>query len=160
MSIRAVFFDAGETLVHPHPSFPELVGEILRMEGHDISPEAVRGKVHLLSEQFARASRSGELWTTSPERSKGFWLGVYETFLADLGVDAGGGTADLLYEEFTKLSNYRAFDDVPRALVRLAAAGLLLGVISNFEEWLEQLLEHLDLARYFTVRIISGIEGI
>ena len=22
---RAVFFDAGETLVHPHPSFPELL---------------------------------------------------------------------------------------------------------------------------------------
>src|SRR5439155_7152579 len=67
---RAVFFDAGETLVHPHPSFPELFGLILQREGYDADLTRVRSQIHLVSEQFARASREGELWTTSPEKSR------------------------------------------------------------------------------------------
>jgi putative hydrolase of the HAD superfamily len=33
-------------------------------------------------------------------------------------------------------------------------------VVSNFEEWLEQLLEELDLTRFLDVRVISGVEGL
>jgi putative hydrolase of the HAD superfamily len=44
-------------------------------------------------------------------------------------------------------------------LDRLAGAGLILGVVSNFEEWLETLLEHLGVAHRFRVRVISGVEG-
>src|SRR5204863_159714 len=35
----------------------------------------------------------------------------------------------------------------------------MLGVVSNFEEWLERLLESLHVTRYFDVRVISGVEG-
>jgi putative hydrolase of the HAD superfamily len=37
---------------------------------------------------------------------------------------------------------------------------VVLGLVSNFEAWLERLLEHLDVTRYFPVRVISGIEGV
>jgi putative hydrolase of the HAD superfamily len=157
---RGVFFDAGETLVHPHPSFPELFGRILEREGYDADLAQVRGKIHLVSEQFARAAREGELWTTSPEKSRAFWLSVYRTFLSELGLPADDGLGELLYGEFTQLSNYRAFPDVRPALERLRAAGLTLGVISNFEGWLEPLLDSLGITEYFDVRVISGVEGI
>ena len=45
-------------------------------------------------------------------------------------------------------------------LARLEAAGLQLGIVSNFEEWLERLLEQLGVTRFFDVRIISGVEGV
>jgi putative hydrolase of the HAD superfamily len=51
-------------------------------------------------------------------------------------------------------------DGVGAAVDELAAAGVALGVISNFEEWLERLLEGLGIADYFDVRVISGIEGL
>mgnify|MGYP003508497784 FL=1 len=51
------------------------------------------------------------------------------------------------------------FDDVPPVLDRLRDAGLVLGVVSNFEEWLERLLEELGVRRYFQVSVISGVEG-
>ncbi|HEY6678137.1 MAG TPA: HAD-IA family hydrolase, partial [Actinomycetota bacterium] len=38
-------------------------------------------------------------------------------------------------------------------------AGLKLGVVSNFEEWLERLLARLGVTGFFDVRVISGIEG-
>jgi putative hydrolase of the HAD superfamily len=76
-----------------------------------------------------------------------------------MGLAYGDGLADRLYRTFTDLSNYRLFPDVEQVLERLLATGLRLGVISNFEEWLERLLESLDATRFFEVRIISGVEG-
>jgi putative hydrolase of the HAD superfamily len=159
VTTAAVFFDAGETLVHPHPSFPELFAQVLRSEGHDVPPEVVRDRVHVVSDRFAEAARDEELWTTSPEKSRAFWLSVYEIFLDDLGVPGTGGLHDLLYAEFTDLSNYSLFDDVLPVLERLRDEGMTLGVVSNFEEWLERLLDMLGISRFFDVRVISGIEG-
>ncbi len=154
----AVFFDAGETLVHPHPTFPDLFAEILRREGHGIDAEVIREKVHVVSDRFAQAARENELWTTSPDRSRAFWLDVYRIFLGEMGLPHDG-LSEILYREFTDLANYRLFEDVPPVLDRLQEAGLTLGVVSNFEEWLERLLDLLGVTAYFKVRVISGVEG-
>jgi putative hydrolase of the HAD superfamily len=42
----------------------------------------------------------------------------------------------------------------------LEARGLRLGIVSNFEEWLERLLEVVGVTRFFDVRVISGREGV
>ena len=160
MKYDFVFFDAGETLVHPHPSFPDLFSEVLRREGHRLDPEVVRDRVFVISDRFKLAAEANELWTTSPERSRAFWLSVYDRFLEEVGVPREDGIGDVLYTEFTDLSNYRLFDDVPAVLERLTDAGLQLGVVSNFEEWLERLLESLAVTTYFDVRVISGVEGV
>ena len=158
-TFAAVFFDAGETLVHPHPTFPDLFVEILRREGHDVSPETVRERGHVVFDRFRSAAQANELWTTSPERSRRFWHDVYAIFLRELHIPDANGLIDVVYAEFTDLANYRLFDDVPPVLDRLRDAGLVLGVVSNFEEWLERLLEELGVRRYFQVSVISGVEG-
>ena len=160
MKYRAVFFDAGETLVHPHPSFPELFGLVLRGEGHEVDPAVLRESLYLVADRFTQAARDGAMWTTSAARSKAFWREVYLTLLARLGLPPSEQLAERLYAEFTDLANYRAFPDVQPALERLKSAGLMLGVVSNFEEWLERLLESLGLAGFFDVRVISGVEGV
>lgn len=157
---RAVFFDAGETLVHPHPSFPELFADIVRREGFEVEPDDVIAQGKVVFERFEEAARDGELWTTSQAKSEAFWRSVYHRFLGLLGLPTSDGLPDVLYREFTDRANYRLFEDVRPALERLHAAGLALGVVSNFEEWLEHLLEELDVTRFFDVRVISGIEGI
>ncbi len=160
MRYAAVFFDAGETLVHPHPSFPELFAAILRREGHDVDAETIRDRIHVVFDRFRAAAETNELWTTSPERSRRFWHDVYTIFLRELGVPDGDGLVDTVYREFTDMANYALFDDVVPVLDRLREAGLTLGVVSNFEEWLEGLLERLGVRSYFTVRVISGVEGL
>jgi putative hydrolase of the HAD superfamily len=159
MRWTAVFFDAGETLVHPHPSFPDLFARILVREGHEVSPEAIRDRIHVVSDRFREAARTNELWTTSPEKSRRFWHEVYTIFLRDFGI-VDARLADACYREFTDLANYSLFDDVLPALELLGEADLTLGVISNFEEWLERLLEQLGVSSYFAVRVISGVEGL
>lgn len=158
MRWAAVFFDAGETLVHPHPSFPDLFAKILVREGHEVSPDAIRDRIHVVSDRFREAARTNELWTTTPEKSRRFWHEVYAIFLRDIGI-ADDSLADTCYREFTDLANYALFDDVVPVLRILREADLTLGVVSNFEEWLEQLLEQLGVRSYFAVRVISGVEG-
>jgi len=159
VTYAAVFFDAGETLVHPHPSFPELFALVLRREGHDVSAGLVADKVLLIAERFQRAARENELWTTTPERSKAFWISVYETFLGELGLPADDELLQILHAEFTDLANYSLFDDVLPLLEWLRDESIVLGVVSNFEEWLERLLEELGVASFFDVKVVSGIEG-
>jgi putative hydrolase of the HAD superfamily len=156
----AVFFDAGETLVHPHPTFPDLFAAILVREGYDVDAETIRDRIHVVSDRFAKAAADNELWTTTPEKSRRFWHDVYGIFFQHLGIANPNGLIDVVYAEFTDLANYALFDDVVPALDRLRAAGLRLGVISNFEEWLERLLEQLGVRPYFDVRVISGVEGL
>src|SRR5262249_18529632 len=112
VTYRAVFFDAGETLVHPHPSFPELLGLVLRDEGLDVDPSTIRDGLYLVSHRSRRAAKDGELWTTSPERSREFWIAVYGVFLERLGLEPDPSLIPRLYAEFSDLSNYRAFPDV------------------------------------------------
>lgn len=159
VSYTAVFFDAGETLVHPHPTFPDLFSQVLIREGHDVQPETVRERIHVVSDRFAQAAETNELWTTTPERSRAFWHDVYGIFFRELGISATNELIDTVYAEFTDIANYRLFDDVLPVLRRLRGTGMRLGVISNFEEWLERLLDQLGVTAFFDVRVISGAEG-
>jgi putative hydrolase of the HAD superfamily len=160
MPVRAVLFDAGETLVHPAPSFPELFTRVLSTRGIERSPEAVIEASRAVFHRFSEAARDNDLWTTSPEASARFWKSVYARMIRELDIGAADGLADTLYEAFTDQRNYALFDDVAATLDALEAAGLALGIVSNFEAWLEDLLGSLGVRERFAVRVISGREGI
>jgi len=160
MPVRAVLFDAGETLVHPSPSFPELFTSVLAAAGHRRAPDAVIEASRSVFHRFSEAARDNELWTTSQERSERFWKSVYERMLEELGLPGDVALRDALYVTFTDPANYALFDDVHEALASLDAAGLALGIVSNFEAWLEDLLGSLGVRERFEVRVISGLEGV
>jgi putative hydrolase of the HAD superfamily len=160
MRFEAAFFDAGETLVHPHPTFPDLFSDVLGREGLDVEAETIRDRIHVVFDRFRQAAETNELWTTTPEKSRRFWYDVYGIFFRELGIKDGDGLIDAVYREFTDVANYALFDDVVPVLEKLRGAGMKLGVVSNFEAWLERLLEDLGITRFFDVRVISGIEGL
>jgi len=159
MRFRAVFFDVGETLVHVDPSVPELFVAVLAGAGHERTVEEVREASGHVYDRFSEAARDRSLWTTSPERSRAFWLSVYERMLGELRIPDHDGLTRTLHAEFTRMENYALFDDVRPALASLEEAGLVLGIVSNFEAWLEELLGALDVRDAFPVRVISGVEG-
>lgn len=158
--VRIVWFDAGETLVHPAPSFPELFTSLLADAGHERSPDQVIDASRQVFHRFSEAARDRELWTTSPERSARFWRGVYTHMLEELGLPSSDGLRDTIYGAFTDMANYALFDDVVDTLDELERRGLATGVISNFEAWLDDLLVRLDVHERFPIRVISGIEGV
>jgi putative hydrolase of the HAD superfamily len=157
---RAVFFDVGETLVHVDPSFADLFVTVLAGAGHERSVDDVREASAHVYARFSEAARDGSMWTTTSERSRAFWTSVYERMLDELGIADDDGLATTLHREFTRMENYVLFDDVRPTLASLRDAGLLLGIVSNFEAWLEDWFGVHELIETFPVRVISGIEGI
>src|ERR1051325_10264202 len=108
MPYKAVFFDAGETLLHPHPNFPELFIAVCREEGIEVDPERLREHLHLLAERFTKAAEAGELWSTK-DRSRQWWTSLYREFLDALGYPFTDRLAERLYATFTDAANYRLF---------------------------------------------------
>jgi putative hydrolase of the HAD superfamily len=160
VTIRAVVFDAGETLVHPTPSFPGLFARVLADHGAERSPEEVVEASTAVMHRFAEAASQGDLWTLTPEASRTFWAGVYDLMLGALAVPNTDGVHEGLHDAFTDLANYELFDDVAPVLRSLAEQGFVLGLVSNFEAWLDELLELLGVRDAFAVRVISGLEGV
>jgi putative hydrolase of the HAD superfamily len=156
----AVLFDVGETLVHPAPSFPELFARVLAGAGHERDPSAVVDASAAVLRGFSDAARAGHRWTLSTDASRAFWLGVYGSMLDHLDLPSNDGLRDALYATFTDLANYVLFDDVLPTLDDIGAPRRVLGVVSNFEAWLDDLLGRLGVRERFPVRVISGIDGV
>jgi putative hydrolase of the HAD superfamily len=158
--IRAVFFDVGGTLAYPHPSFHAVIARVLGEHGVAVTPEQVFGVEPQVWEAVEKYQLEGGYFTRSDAESRQFWYWVYETFLRLLGVPDPGDLPQRLYGEFVKHETYRLYPDSLPTLAALRDRGLALGVISNWEEWLEQLLLHLDIQTYFRSLTISGTTGI
>lgn len=159
--IEIVFFDAGETLLHPHPSFPELFSATCARHGIDVSPDDVApvlfGMVRNMAEVAAEAGVANA--SASEREAYRFWTHVYRRCLAELSIDAEW-LADELYKVFSDGASYRLYDDALPAIEALKDAGYRIGLISNFEGWLEELLIELELGDVFEVSVISGLVGV
>ncbi len=158
--IRAVFFDVGGTLAYPHPSFHAVIARVLGEHGVRVTPEQVLAVEPQVWEAVEAYQRAGGSFTRSDAESRRFWYWVYETFLRLLGVPDARELPQRLYSEFVKYETYRLYPDALPTLRLLKERGVRLGVISNWEEWLEQLLLHLEIHTYFAATTISGIAGV
>jgi putative hydrolase of the HAD superfamily len=159
-----VLFDAGETLLHPEPSFPELIVKLLRDRGLEVTHDEPEWIDTALSSVFRAMDDlvvNRQQFSTSAERSRAFWTAIYTRLLALLGVDDPDAShATYLYDEFTRPEHYGLFPDAMPALRELAAEGYRLGIVSNFEDWLSTLLERLGVLSLMSIVVVSGNEGI
>lgn len=160
-----VFFDAGETLVSPRPSFGRAIVQICREAGcaldefraDEVADACFREFLDLL-EEFGE----DRLFSTSPEKSRRFWTRYYMEFLQRMGVDGSEAVSlsEVVYDELSRFERYGLFDDVESALTALHASGINMGLVSNWEPWLDELIDYLGVGRFLEVRVISGREGI
>jgi len=155
--IEVVFFDAGDTLLGPHPSFPELFSQVCAERGYDVPSElVVRVQNKLAPQLIDLAEDTGvENPSFSSEASKKFWGYLYKRFLEDLDIQ-DADLAQALLHRFSTGSSYMLFDDVLPTLRGMHAQGYRLGLISNFEQWLEERLIELEVGQLFDVSVISG----
>ena len=93
-----------------------------------------------------------------PDDSLVFWSHLYRRLLAELDIE-DEGLVQKMYYTFSSSASYRLFDDALPALKEIEGAGYRLGLISNFEQWLEEMLVELEVGHIFEISVISGIEG-
>ena len=168
--LDCVLLDAGDTLLAPAPSFQGRFLAVAADAGVPLEEAAVDAAI-------AEAMRAAE-WPsdwTDPATQRSFWVGFYRQVLADLGhhddgpegsgepqggAPVGRGVAEALFAAFSDPAGYRLFDDDRPALDALAGRGVTLGVVSNFEPWLEDVLALQGIDHLFATVAISGKLGV
>lgn len=162
MSTEIVFFDAGGTILDPHPSFAELFARVCQEHGRAVTPAQVRDVQDRIAPHLVELVDEAGLEhgpTLSPDASRTFWTFTYTRFLRELDVD-DAELAAKLYERFSATSSYKLYEDVSPTFDSLGREGYRLGLISNFDGWLEKMLVEMEVGHVFDVAVISGIEGI
>jgi putative hydrolase of the HAD superfamily len=152
--LDCVLFDAGDTLLAPAPSFQGRFVAVAAAHGLPLEEAAVDAAIA----EAVRAAEWPADWT-DPATQRSFWVGFYRQVLAALGHE-GRELAEALFAAFSDPAGYRLFDDARPALEALAGRGLKLGVVSNFEPWLEDVLALEGVDHLFAAVAISGKLGV
>jgi putative hydrolase of the HAD superfamily len=167
--LDCVLLDAGDTLLAPAPSFQGRFVAVAADHGLPLQEAAVDAAIA----DAVRAASWPSDWT-DPATQRSFWVDFYRQVLAGLGHDDGpegsgepqggapvnGELAEGLFAAFSDPAGYRLFDDVRPALEELAGRGVKLGVVSNFEPWLEDVLALQGIDHLFAAVAISGKLGV
>ncbi len=154
--LECVFLDAGDTLLAPWPTFQGRLVAVASQHGAFFEEAAAHAAIASVGRQAVWPTD----WT-DPAIQRGFWCGFYVEVLERLGYQGDVvALAGALYGSFSDPASYRLFEDVLPALESLAARGLKLGVISNFEPWLEEVLRREGVLHLFSALAISGVLGV
>ena len=154
--LDCVLFDAGDTLLAPAPSFQGRFVAVAADQGLPLEEAAVDAAIAAA----VRAAAWPDDWT-DPATQRAFWMGFYREVLSSLGhADDGLQLAEALFASFSDPASYQLFDDVRPALEELTGRGLTLGVVSNFEPWLADILALQEIDHLFATVAISGVLGV
>lgn len=156
---RAIFFDVGGTLVRPRLPIPEVMVEELAAAGVEIHPRHIGTLARALEREAPRRGRRGKPFTFPLERSRQHWLGLYRSCLRRVcDPEHADRVARAVHARLSSPAGYELYPDALPALGALAGAHRL-GIISNWEAWLPELLAELDVGHLFDHVIASGAIG-
>ncbi len=155
---RLVFFDVGDTLIRPDPSWVDVYLAACRDHGLELSRET-------LADGFRAALASGALDETGPFEAtrEASFARIRRFDEAVMAATGHAGLPEAFFREvgarFQERESWHVFPEVPRALERLARAGIRRAVISNWIWEAPELLHELDLAPWFETLVISDQVG-
>jgi len=162
VTLDAVFFDVGNTLLYAYPSVGHVCAEILRARGRIHALDEIDALLPLVDEYYEDRYRTDDTFWTSDERAADVWTGMYSILCRRLGIpdEEAGSLAREVYDAFGDASRWRAYDDVAPAFVRLRDAGVRVGIVSNWDTRLEGVLDGLGLSPLIDTIVSSAVVGL
>lgn len=149
MTIRAITFDVGGTLIEPWPSVGHVyAGVAARFGVEGVAPET-------LTQNFTRAWKSKD----SFDYAKESWFAIVRETFGEHAAQLPPEFYPAVFNRFADADTWRIYDDVLPTLETLGARGVKLGIISNWDARLRPLLAALQLARHFSSIVISCEAG-
>ncbi|HEY9432319.1 MAG TPA: HAD-IA family hydrolase [Blastocatellia bacterium] len=159
--VKVIFFDAAGTLIETRGCVGEIYLRAAREFGFEAEPR-------ILQLNFERSFRRqpplafpvGTPETALIELEKGWWRDLVRAVFDGLGsFPRFEDFFDELFERFRDREFWRVYDDVEPALAELKRLGLKLGVISNFDSRLYDVLRACRLDHFFDSIHISTRVG-
>jgi putative hydrolase of the HAD superfamily len=163
---RFVLLDVGGTLVGPRDSYGAVYRRVLGGLGLDLDTRRLDDAIRATADAVARRIPSGrDRFAHYPGGESEYWSRVVAEVLdRATGREAAPGLVqralDRLQQAFGRTDAWHVYDDVVPALRQLRAAGVRLGVVSNWDSRLPRLLDRLGLAGYFAAVGVSHLERV
>lgn len=161
-SIRAVFFDAGFTLLQPYPSTPEICQQVCKRLDLHLDLNALTERMTDAEDYYFRQSRLNRHTWGSEQAIAEFWIDYYMNLLRPLIKERDEPRlyqlAAAISEEFDKHTSWQLYPDVLPTLEALRKSGRYsLGVISDWGIALGPILRRLHLTSYFDFLVVSAV---
>lgn len=160
MTIRAVFFDAGHTILYPDPPVGDIYAREAARLGARVPAERIAPVFYEEFKAFMATYAQGE---ASDEQDRAMWRGITRR-VYDRVPEFAAFEFDVwftrLYDVFGHAGVWRLYEDVQPALAMLRARGLRLGIISNWDKRLRTIVREMGLEPMFDRVTISAEEGV
>ncbi|XP_070759275.1 haloacid dehalogenase-like hydrolase domain-containing protein 3 [Enoplosus armatus] len=159
--LRWVLWDVKDTLLKVRASVGEQYCKEAERVGLKLSPAEVQAAFHQAYRH--NSSRYPNYGIAQGLDGRSWWMGVVRDTFSQCRVQDPAllNTMALnLYQNFCNAENWEVFPDSKEALESCSALGLKLGVVSNFDSRLEEILRVCDLLSDFSFLITSEEAGI
>jgi len=151
---KAVFFDAGGTLIHTDPR--TWLPPVLELFGESADwsriKEAILPAYAYYDEEHLKA--------TDEERAKRLWYETDRLLLEGLGVKRAEEIARWLVENWRSPSLWPKTPGTPEVLAELKSRGLVLAVVSNWDVLLPEVLSLMGVSPYLDAVFVSAALGV
>jgi putative hydrolase of the HAD superfamily len=162
MSVRykAVFFDAGNTLLHPHPSVEQVCHEVFSRAGHIVEFDAIRKAVDAGDRYYEMRYWQDDSFWLSESEAAGMWVETYTLVAREVGINGDGRRlAHEIYNEFGFHHRWQLYPEVCATLQGLHDRGLNIGIISNWDSRLPDLCAGIGITKYLDFVLSSAVVG-
>ncbi len=158
--IRAVFFDAAGTLLRVRGSVGAIYAEVMERHGARLPAETLEARFREFMAAAPPPAFPGAAIEDVPRIERRWWRAlVSEVMLPAAPFERFEACFDDLFELFRTERGWELVPGARETLDRLAAEGYTLGVITNFDSRVRDVLRHLGIAPYFRSVILASEEG-
>jgi len=161
--IKAIFYDAGHTLVRPRADFDEVWDFLAHQLGIDIQAEHRGAFPDVAAFFYSRLGEDGLGAYSSDARARSFWTEYYAFALAGVArelpreeIEAAGGA---LYDWYKSPDQWEPFPEVVDALEAARARGLVQGVVSDWGSDLLPILHAHEITLRMDFVVASAVVG-
>jgi putative hydrolase of the HAD superfamily len=157
--VKAIFFDAADTLFYIEKGLGHTYAGVARKYGADPDPGEIK---KAFSRAFKTAPPLAFRDVTVKERQrleKEWWRAIVEKVYSEIGMfDEFDPHFDELFEVF-RGEAWTLFPETADVLSSLKESGYSLGIISNFDSRVYDVMRQLGIYEYFDVLVISSEAG-
>ena len=155
--IAAISFDAGGTLIRPHPSVGHIYAEILSNHGVGAEPATLNNSFRVaISEE-----PSGHRGKVSESTERRYWYRIVRKTV-DSTVNDGlfGVVFEDLYETFASAKRWKLVEGAQEILTLARERGFRLAVFSNSDQRFRKVFAELGILPFFEEIFLSSEIGI
>jgi putative hydrolase of the HAD superfamily len=163
MTIRAIFYDAGHTLVKPRPEIDEVWDFLAHQLGIAIAAEHRQPFPDVAAFFYSRLGEDGLGAYASDRQARTFWTEYYAYALRDAAPgrprDEVVSAGEALYDWYADPAQWQPFPETIDALRAARKRGLVQGVVSDWGSDLLPILHAHEITRLMDFVVASAVVG-